>query len=473
MPQRRVRLVPPDAAPVAEAFVELRDDLDVSLGFPDDVVAEARESARSPRLPAADETAIPFVTIDPPESRDLDQALHLERRGRGYRVRYAIADVAAFVAPSGPLDREAHARGETLYAPDANARLYPPELSERAASLLADETRPALVWTFELDSDGEEAGVDVRRALVRSREKLDYATVQRALDDNTAEEPLLLLREVGLLLQEREAARGGVDLPIPDQEVERTDAGYELTWRAPLPVEGWNAQISLLTGRAAARLMLDARLGVLRTLPQADPFGIARLRRAAGALGVPWPEGLSHAEFVRTLDPEVPAHAAVLAETTVLFRGSGYRAFDGEAPADAVHAGVGAPYTHATAPLRRLLDRYVGEVCVAAAARDPVPPWAREALPELPETMKESNRRAQQYNGGIVSIVEAAVLSRSVGQVFDAVVVEADEDGGVVQLADPAVSARCAGDDLPPGERIDVRLTDADVAKRLVRFEPA
>ena len=164
----------------------------------------------------------------------------------------------------------------------------------------------------------------------------------------------------------------------------------------------------------------------------------------------------------------------MLAETTVLFRGSGYRAFDGEAPAGAQHAGVGAPYTHATAPLRRLLDRYVGEVCVAAAAGDPVPPWAREALPGLPETMKESNRRAQQYNGGIVSIVEAAVLARSVGQVFDAVVVEVDEDGGgVVQLADPAVSARCAGDDLPLGERIDARLTDADVAKRLVRFERA
>ena len=472
MPQRRVRLVPPDAAPIAEAFVKLREDLDVSLGFPDDVVADARESARSPRLPATDETAVPFVTIDPPESRDLDQALHLERRGRGYRVRYAIADVAAFVAPGGPLDREAHVRGETLYAPDANARLYPPELSEGAASLLADEIRPALLWTFELDAEGEEVGVDVRRALVRSRAKLDYETVQRSLDDGTGEESLLLLREVGLLLQEREAARGGVDLPIPDQEVELDDGGYELTWRAPLPVEGWNAQISLLTGRAAARVMLDARVGVLRTLPQADAFAIARLRRTAGALGVPWPEGLSHAEFVRTLDPDVPAHAAVLAETTVLFRGSGYRAFDGEAPAGAEHAGVGAPYTHATAPLRRLLDRYVGEVCVATAAGDPVPPWTREALPQLPETMEDSNRRAQRYNGAIVSIVEAAVLSRSVGRVFDAVVVEVDAEGGDVQLAAPAVSARCAGDGLPLGERIDVRLTAADVAGRLVRFEP-
>jgi exoribonuclease R len=309
--------------------------------------------------------------------------------------------------------------------------------------------------------------------VVRSRRKLDYAAVQRSLDDATAEDPLLLLREVGLLRQEREASRGGVDLPIPDQEVELQEDGYELAWRAPLPVEGWNAQISLLTGQAAAQLMLAARVGVLRTLPRADPGAIARLRHTAAALGVPWPEGLTHGDFVRALDPTVPAHAAVMAETTVLLRGSGYLAFDGEAPADAVHAGVGAPYAHATAPLRRLVDRYVGEVCVAAAAGDDVPTWARTALPELPETMERSHRRAQQYNGGILSIVEAAVLGRSVGRLFEAVVVETGEEGGVVQLTDPAVSARCDGDDLPLGERVEVRLVLADVARREVRFEVA
>ncbi len=473
MPQRRVRLTPPDAAEIARAFAELRDDMDVSLGFPDDVVAAARESSRSPRLPSPDETEIPFVTIDPPGSLDLDQALHLERRSSGYRVRYAIADVAAFVDPGGPMDREAQARGETLYAPDANARLHPTEVSEGAGSLLPDETRPALVWTLDLDDHGECIRVHVRRALVRSRAKLDYAGVQRSLDDGSADEPLVLLREVGQLRQEREARRGGIDLPIPDQEVVLGDDGYVLSWRAPLPVEGWNAQISLLAGQSAAELMLDARVGILRTLPRADPGAVARLRRTARALDVPWPEGLSHADFIRTLDPTAPAAAAVLAETTVLLRGSGYLAFDGDSPGEAEHAGVGAPYTHATAPLRRLVDRYVGEVCVAASADQEVPSWARAVLPQLPETMKQSNRRAQRYGGGIVSIVEAAVLARSVGRVFEAAVVEIDDRGGVVQLTEPAVAARCAGPDLPLGERVAVRLTVADAAKRQVRFELA
>ena len=474
MPRRHVSVSPPDSAAIAASLAELRENLDVSLQFPETVLADAERAVHSPRLPDADETAIPFVTIDPPESMDLDQALHLERNGGGYRVRYAIADVAAFVEPGGPMDVEAHRRGQTLYAPDENARLYPPALSEGAGSLLPGETRPALVWTMQVDAGGEGVDVDVRRALVRSREKLDYAGVQRSLEDGSASEPLRLLREVGLLRQEREQRRGGVDLRIPEQEVTAGPDGYTLAFRALLPVEGWNAQISLMTGQAAAELMLKAHIGLLRTLPEADARAVERLRRTARALGIDWSPELSYAALIRTLDPAQPAHAAFLAESTVLLRGSGYAAFDDEVPSRPAHAGVGAPYAHATAPLRRLVDRYVGEACLALSAGEDVPDWVREALPRLPEEMETSNRRAQQYEAGVISTVEAAVLEHRVGETFDAVVVELDEHdgGGTVQLTEPAVTAHCQGE-LPLGERVRVRLVLADVAKRQVRFELA
>ena len=472
--QRRVRLPSAENPEIGVAFADLRDSLDVELGFPDDVRTDAEKSVRSPRLPDNDETSIPFVTIDPPESMDLDQALHLERDGKGYRVRYAIADVAAFVDPGGPMDREAHERGQTLYAPDENARLYPPALSEGAGSLLPDETRPAILWTMDVDETGEGIEVDVRRALVRSREKLDYDGVQRSLDDGTASESLQLLREVGLLRQEREARQGGVQLAIPEQEVEETANGYELRFRAMLPVEGWNAQISLMTGQAAAELMLKAELGVLRTLPKASRRAVERLRRTAKALGIEWKEEQTFADVIRDVDPKVPAHAAFLVESTVLLRGSGYAAFDDEVPSQPAHAGVGAPYAHATAPLRRLVDRYVSEVCVAVCAGEDVPAWATDALPGLPQTMEQSNKRAQQYEAGIISAVEAAVLKPRVGESFEAVVVDVDEHdgGGTIQLTDPAVTAHCKGD-LPLGERVKVRLELADVALRQVRFELA
>jgi exoribonuclease R len=474
VPSRRVRVSPPDSAAIASALAELRENLDVSLRFPEPVLADAEQAVRSPRLPDADETRIPFVTIDPPESMDLDQALHLERRGSGYCVRYAIADVAAFVDPNGPMDQEAHRRGQTLYAPDENARLYPAALSEDAGSLLPGEMRPALVWTMQVDASGEGVDVGLRRALVRSRQKLDYAGVQRSLEDGTASESLQLLREVGLLRQEREQRRGGIDLQIPEQEVAERPQGYTLAFRAPLPVEGWNAQISLMTGQAAAELMLDAQVGLLRTLPEADPRAVDRLRRTAKALGIDWPRELSYAALIRTLNPERPTHAAFLGESTVLLRGSGYAAFDDEVPTRPAHAGVGAPYAHATAPLRRLVDRFVGEACLAVAAGEDVPDWVRAALPRLPEEMEVSNHRAQQYEAGIISIVEAAVLERHVGEAFDAVVVDVDEHdgGGTIQLTEPAVTAHCEGE-LPLGERVRVRLTLADVAKHQIRFELA
>jgi exoribonuclease R len=475
VPRRQVRLTDAVTAEIEGALAELRRQLRVPTGFPAEVVAEAEHAARSHRRPRADETDVPFVTIDPPTSKDLDQAMHLERDGKGYRVRYAIADVAAFVKPGGELDLEAHGRGQTLYAPDGNARLYPPVLSEGAASLLPGETRPALVWTMRLDGTGEGIDVHVRHALVRSREKLDYAGVQRSIDDGSASETLLLLREVGILREQREARRGGVSLQLPEQEVTRGPDGYELSYRPPLPVEGWNAQISLMTGMAAAELMLTAKVGIVRTVPEPDPRRLARLRRTATALDVPWPKELDYPSFVRSLDPSVPRQAALLQQAAGVMRGSGYTAFEGRAPNDPVHAALASTYAHTTAPLRRLVDRYVGEACVAlSAGREPAE-WVLAALPELPAVMEQSTQKASQYEAGIVSTLEAAVLQRRIGKTYEAVVVEVDDDGdgGLVQLADPAVMARCDGPSLPLGERVEVRLELADVMRRQVRFAVA
>jgi exoribonuclease R len=468
VPSLRVRL--PSGALDLDA---LRAELDVPAAFPPDALAEAEAAARTPRLPDLDRTDLPLVTIDPPGSSDLDQAVHVVRSGSGYRVWYAIADVAAFVLPGGALDAAVFARGVTLYAPDLRVPLHPPVLGEAAASLLPDQLRPALLWSLELDAEGALVDTDVRRALVRSRAQLDYAQVQAALDDGTADEALRLLREVGQLRQRRARERGAVDLPTPAQEVELDAQGRPcLTWRAPLPVEGWNAQISLLTGTAAARLMLDAGVGLLRTLPPADEGAVTVLRRSALALGVDWPPAQSYGAVISALDPAVPAHAAVLTLATRLLRGAGYTAFDGELPEQPLHHAVAMPYAHCTAPLRRLADRHVGEVCLAVAAGTAVPEWARVALPRLPEVMAGALRRAAALERAVVDAAEAVVLAPRVGERFEAVVVESSTKGGVVQLQDPPVRARAEGD-LPLGQRVPVELLVADPARRQVLLRRA
>ena len=481
MPRRHVRLRPTDDARAREVdaavrtgLAALRTELDVPGAFPGDVLAEVdRVTATGPAGERADATDVPFVTIDPAGSRDLDQALHLERRGSGYRLRYAIADVAAWVRPGGAIDAEARRRVVTLYAPDGRVPLHPPALSEGAASLLPGQDAPALLWDLDLDADGTPTAVRVARATVRSRAQLDYAGVQRALDDDTADGTLTLLRDVGRLRQAAEIDRGGLTLPVPEQDVEVDARGrWTLTSRATLPVEEWNAQVSLLTGMCAARLMLDGRVGVLRTLPAADPRDVARLRRSARALGVPWPDGTDHATVVRALDAAVPAQAALLTEATTLLRGAAYVAFDGDLPEQTGHAAIAAPYAHATAPLRRLVDRFVGETCVALAAGTPVPEAVRAALPLLPGLMAAGDRRASAYERGSVDLVEAALLAGREGEEFDGVVVDLRDDGasGVVQLREPPVRARVAGESLPLGTDVRVRLEQASVAERSVRF---
>jgi len=248
--------------------------------------------------------------------------------------------------------------------------------------------------------------------------------------------------------------------------------GYELSYRAPFPVEGWNAQISLMTGMAAAELMLEGEVGILRTVPAADPARLERFRHTAKALGVLWPKDTPYPAFVRTLDANVPRQAALLAAAAGVMRGSGYTAFDRHAPSHAEHAALASTYAHTTAPLRRLVDRYVGETCIALSEGRKVPGWVATELPELPDVMELADRRASQYEAGIVSAVEAALLEGGVGKTFEAVVIEVDRDGaaGSVELRDPAVTARCDGPGLPLGETVTVRCTLADVLKRQVRF---
>ena len=474
---RRILPSPQTPVDVAAALAGVRAELGVPAAFPPEVLAAADVAAdRPPSGPGrADRTDLPLVTIDPPGSRDLDQALHLQRTPGGYRVHYAIADVAAFVAPGGAVDAETHRRGVTLYGPDGATLLHPPRLAHDAASLLPDQDRPALLWTFELGADGEVASTDLTRAVVRSRARLAYAQVQSELDAGRAAEPLVLLREVGLLREQLEAARGGASLSLPEQVVVLRGDGYGVELRGPVRVEDWNAQVSLLTGMAAARLMLDAGVGILRTLPEPAADAVERLRRTAVALDVDWPAGVGWAQRLRTLDAGVPAEAALLTSATQLFRGAGYLPVDSGAGTarDVGHAGLAAPYAHVTAPLRRLVDRYAGEVCLAVVAGHDVPGWVQAALPALPSEMAGADRRAAAYERACIDLIEACALAGRVGEVLDGVVVDVSDGGrrGVVQTTDPAVLARVDGVDVPLGERVRVRVVRADVPERTVRFE--
>jgi exoribonuclease R len=178
---------------------------------------------------------------------------------------------------------------------------------------------------------------------------------------------------------------------------------------------------------------------------------------------------------VAAVDPATPRGAAFVDQAADLLRGAAYTPFDGSPPAETGHGGVGAPYAHVTAPLRRLGDRYATEVCLALHAGTPVPEWAREALPLLPKTMADTDRLAGAATRAAIDLAEAVLLAHRVGDRFDVGVLDLDDPSknrppsGTVALDEPAVRARCMGT-LPLGERVEVTLTIADPVTRKVEF---
>lgn len=470
---RRSRLVPPIArGELAAALTALRAQLELAEEFTPDVLAEADAAAAEvPVDPVsaglADLREIPFLTIDPAGSTDLDQALHLERTASGAILHYAIADVPAFVSPGGAVDAEARRRGQTMYAPDGRIPLHPPVLSEGVASLLPDRDRRAFVWRFELDEGARPVTTTLVRAVVRSRAQWSYDDAQAAIDAGTAPESLAALAWFGHERAERERDRGGASLNLPETRVVADGDHYRIEQSDGVPLEDWNAHVSLLTGMAAAEIMVRGKIGILRTMPPADPASIDAFRTQTVALGLPWDAGVPYGDYLRRLG-HGSVERAVREYAAGLFRGAGYVAFDGTVPADITQAAIGAPYAHTTAPLRRLVDRWSLVICEALANGREVPAWARESLGALPDLMARSSQKASQLAAGSLDRVEAALLHGREGDEFAGIVLRQGRDGARVQLSDPPVVATVRGLSADPGADVRVRLEAASIAEGIV-----
>jgi exoribonuclease R len=135
-----------------------------------------------------------------------------------------------------------------------------------------------------------------------------------------------------------------------------------------------------------------------------------------------------------------------------------------------MHSALASTYTHVTAPLRRLVDRFGNEVVVSQCAGTEPPSWATEALPSLPELMADGRRREGAADRMGLDLVEAAVLSGCIGAELDGVVTSVSKGRASVQVREPAVVAAVEDDQLEPGDEVRLRVRSTDVAKRSVDF---
>ena len=450
---------------LGRGLAAIRRQFQVPDGYPPAVLNAAELAAARTPNEHVDRTDIPFVTLDPASSTDLDQAFWIEQSATDLILRYAIADVGWFVGDGGLIDAEAWTRGTTYYLPDGKAGLYPPILSEGAASLLPDGPRPAIIFTVRVDPDGNVKLDGAERALVRSRAKLAY-------DQVTEEELPPGFAELASRIEAAEARRGASRVDPPEQEVVANgDGRYRLLFRPMSPAEQRNAALSLACNLAIADTLLAHHTGLFRVMGEPDKRSVRRLRHSAKALGLDWPKPMPLAELERSLNPADPKHASFMLAIRRAGVPAGYTPYkEGVVP---WHSAMAATYVHATAPLRRLADRYVVEATLAIANGRPVPDRISQAFPKLPAVMDRADARSSQIERAAIDLAETVVLHGREGKTFDAVVTDVDERGARIQLCKLPVIARVAANDAETGDGIQVKLVSADTDRRELRFEQA
>jgi exoribonuclease R len=224
----------------------------------------------------------------------------------------------------------------------------------------------------------------------------------------------------------------------------------------------------LATNLAVADTLLAAHTGLFRVMAEPTEGAVRRLRQTARAFGLTWPDEQSLADFQRSLRTNDPRSAAFL---IAVRRAGGGASYEPYAPGVTPwHAAMAATYAHATAPLRRLADRYVVEAALAVTNGRPVPDDVQAAFGALPGAMASGEQRANAVDRAVLDLAEAVLLAGREGDLFDAVVVDEDRKGPVIQVIEPAVVARVAAHRVDPGDNVRVRLVRADPAARTIEF---
>ncbi|MBX2837902.1 MAG: RNB domain-containing ribonuclease [Gammaproteobacteria bacterium] len=243
---------------------------DLMPTHPQDCLDEARYWLDNPGLDdprLTDWRDLPFVTIDNPDSKDLDQALYIEKSSAGFRLRYALADAAYYIRPDSALFIEALRRGASYYLPNQAVAMLPRELSEDLVSLNPKVDRRSLVFDIVLSEQGTVEKTTVVRALICSQAKLNYAGVQIYLDalsqgkghgykHTPFGESLRLLQLLGELLIAKADDRDVItyDRVEADIKIEGDPPRFTLGERRRYDTERYNEQLSLICNMEGAKL---------------------------------------------------------------------------------------------------------------------------------------------------------------------------------------------------------------------------
>jgi len=431
--------------------------------YPEDALAEARSPRPITAEGRRDLRAIPTVTIDAPVSRDLDDALAVlpAAADGAMRVLVSIADVDALVPEGSALDREARARGTSVYLAGRVIPMLPRELSEIGSSLLPGEDRPAMTVELRLDGEGSVRSIDVYPSLIRSHARLDYDGVAAFLDDgNEAAIPehvrdtVRWLRTAAARIAVQRRARGGVSLlreeayiTLDESTREPTNIGARTNTSAHTLVE----RLMVAANEAVARWLVDRGLpGVFRVHPAPEARSVEALAKWAHNFGF-------EAGFGAALTPlGLAAFEAQFADTkiapavsNVLGRALGPARYTVHPD---LHFGLAAPlYLHFTSPIRRYADLAVHRIVKGFLSGRRDLHAGDAALEAMSSSVNELAYRAGKAENERVRMLAARLFATRIGDRFAGNVIAVKPFGLVVQLVGLAVTGTIATEALPGG----------------------
>ena len=465
-------------ARVVERLGSLKSERAVSLiaihthGIPSVFRRETEQEAEAAKAPTLDGREnwrhVPFVTIDPPDAKDHDDAVYAEPDNArdnpgGFIVQVAIADVASYVKPGSALDREALARGNSVYFPDRVVPMLPERISNDLCSLRAREDRPALAVRMIIGADGRKRSHTFHRVLMRSVAKLSYQQAQSAIGGRPDEDTEMLVEPVLAPLYaayetavRARAERQPLDLDLPERKILLKGDGTVDRVITPERLEAHRLieEFMILANVATAETLERARVPLIyRVHDEPGMEKVVALREFLATLDIPFQKsGILKPELFNRVLARVKGRDAEQLVNEVVLRTQAQAEYSSE---NYGHFGLNLRrYAHFTSPIRRYADLIVhrGLVRALKLGNDGLPDSAdQKTLAEISAQISATERRAMLAERETADRLIAHFLADRVGANFDGRISGVTRAGLFVKLhdtgADGFVPARTIGDE--------------------------
>ena len=402
---------------------------------------------------------VPLITIDPPDAKDHDDAVHAEidlspDNAGGFILTIAIADVAAYVKPGSKLDREALERGNSVYFPDRVVPMLPERISNDLCSLRPLEDRPAIAVQVIIDRNGQKKSHTFHRIMMRSAAKLAYAQAQSAMDGITDDVTSPILTQVikplwGAYdaLKKARAGREPLDLDLPERKLRLNEDGTIRDVYVPERLDSMRLieEFMILANVCAAETLEKQRqLLIYRIHDEPSLEKMNSLREFLQTIQIDLSKGgnVRPALFNRILARVLDTENAPLVNEVVL-RSQSQAVYS---PENIGHFGLNLRrYAHFTSPIRRYADLIVHRALIKACKlgkdgkdgknHDGLPDVTLDQLKDIGEKISAAERRAMAAERETIDRLVASFLADQVGASFDGRVTGVTRAGLFVRLA--------------------------------------